>query len=115
LAVRTPKVNVYEEASNVVAEVELPGVDPKNIDVEVKQNLLTVEAKQEAKTEEKKKGYYRKEISQGYLKRVVPLPVEVKEDKAEASYQKGVLKVVMPKAKPSKKPEKKVKVKVKTA
>jgi HSP20 family protein len=110
---RTPRMDIYETNGEVVAEVELPGVDPKNIDVEIKDNVLKVEAKAEEKKEEKKKGYYRKELSRGYFKRVTPLPVKVIEEKAEATYQEGVLKIVVPKAKPAKE-EKKVKIKVKT-
>ena len=112
--IRTPKMDIYETNDKVVAEVELPGVEPKNIEVEVKDNYLRVEAKAEEKKEEKKKGYYRKEISAGYYKRVVPLPVEVIGEKAEASFEGGLLKVVIPKKKPVKKEEKKpIKIKVK--
>ncbi len=111
---RTPRVDVYEDNGNVVAEFELPGIEPKNIDVEVKNDMLKVEAKGEQKTEEKKKGYYRKEMSRGYFRRVIPLPVDVQESKAVADYEKGVLKVTVPKLTPKKKPEKKVKVEVKT-
>jgi len=112
--IRTPRMDIYETDGEVVAEVELPGVDPKNIEVEVKDNYLRVEAKAEEKKEEKKKGYYRKEISAGYYKRVVPLPVEVIGEKAEASFEGGILKVVIPKRKPAKKEEKKpIKIKVK--
>ncbi|MDI6591730.1 MAG: Hsp20/alpha crystallin family protein [Patescibacteria group bacterium] len=113
---RTPRMDIYETDGEVVAEVELPGVDPKNIEVEVKDNYLRVEAKAEEKKEEKKKGYYRKEISAGYYKRVVPLPTEVIGEKAEAEYAEGILKVVIPKKKPVKKEEKKpIKIKVKGA
>lgn len=111
-------MDIYEDKGDVVAEVELPGIDPKNIEVEVKENCLRVEAKAEEKKEEKGKGYYRKELSKGYYKRVVPLPVEVIGEKAEASYADGILKVIIPKAKPEKKKEKegiKIKVKAKTA
>jgi HSP20 family protein len=113
-AFRTPKMDIFEDNGNVIAEVELPGVDPKNIEVEVKDNVLKVEAKTEEKKEEKKKGYYRKELSRGYYKRAVPLPVEVQGEKAKANYQEGILKVVIPKIKPKKKEAKKpVKIKVK--
>jgi HSP20 family protein len=111
---RTPRVDIYEDNGNVVAEVELPGVDPKNIEVEVKDNILKVEARAEKKREEKRKGYYRKELSKGFYKRAVPLPVEVQGEKAAASFEGGMLKVVLPKQKPSKKEkEKKIKIKVK--
>lgn len=109
---RTPRMDVYEENGNIVAEVELPGVDPKNIDVEVKDNYLKVEAKKEEKKEEKKKGYYRKEISRGYYRRIIPLPEAVKGEKADASYKDGILKIVIPKLE-EKKEKKGVKVKVK--
>ena len=113
-ATRTPRMDVYEDNNNVVAEVELPGVNPKNIEVEVKDNVLKVEAKTEEKKEEKGKDYYRKEISSGFFKRAVSLPVEVIGEKAVATYEEGILKVVIPKTKPKKAEEKKVKIKVKT-
>jgi HSP20 family protein len=111
--IRTPRMNIYETDDKVVAEIELPGVDPKNVEVEVKNNHLRVEAKAEEKKEEKKKGYYKKEISTGYYKRVVPLPTEVIGEKAEAEYSDGILKVAIPKAKPKEVKEKKIKIKVK--
>jgi len=111
--IRTPRMDIYETDGEVVAEVELPGVDPKNIEVEVKDNVLRVEAKAEEKKEIKEKGYYRKEMGARYFKRAVTLPTEVIGEKAEAEYEGGVLKVVIPKAKPKKVEEKKIKIKVK--
>ena len=52
---RTPRVDVYEKDSDVVAEVELPGVKQENIDVEVKNDMLKIEAKSEEEKEEKEK------------------------------------------------------------
>jgi len=112
---RRPRMNISETDKDVIAEVELPGVDPKNIEVEVGDNFLKVQAKKKEEKEEKKKGYYKKEISAGFYKRVVPLPVEVKGEKAQASYEDGILKVVIPKVVPKKAEKKKaVKVKVKS-
>jgi len=113
---KTPRMDIYESDGKVIAEVEIPGVDPKNIEVEVKDNVLRVEAKTEKKAEEKKKGYYRKELSRGYYKRVMPLPVEVIGEKAEASYEDGILKISIPQIKPQKvKKPKKVKINIKSA
>jgi HSP20 family protein len=111
--IRSPRMDIYEDAGNVIAEVELPGLDPKDINIEVKDNFLKVEAKTGEKKEEKKKGYYRKEMSQGFYRRVVPLPVEVKGEKASATYKEGILKVAIPKIKPKKEKKKGVKIKVK--
>jgi len=110
---RTPRMDVYEDNGNVVVEVELPKIDPKNIDIEVKDNILKLEAKTEEKKEEKKKGYYKKEISSGFFKRILPLPVEVVGEKAEADYKDGILKITIPKAKPKKEEKKGVKIKIK--
>ncbi|MBZ9578650.1 Hsp20/alpha crystallin family protein [Patescibacteria group bacterium] len=112
--VRTPRMDIYETDKDVVAEVELPGVDPKNINVEVKKNTLKVEAKGEEKKLEKGEGYYRKELGRRYYKRIVPLLAEVVGEKANASYAEGLLKVVIPKVTPKKVKEKKpIKIKVK--
>mgnify|MGYP001773327740 CR=1 FL=1 len=112
LRVRTPRMNVYETENEVVAEIELPGVDPQNIDVQVKNGYLKVEAKGKQEKEEKGKGFYKREIGQSYFKRTVLLPAKVMEEKAEAEYENGILRVVMPKIKEE---GKKVKIKVKTS
>jgi len=114
MGIKIPRMDIYEDNGNVVAEVELPGVNPKDINVEVENNYLKIEAKSEEKKEEKKKGYYRKELSTGYYRRMVPLPVEVVESKADAQYEDGILKIVVPKKKIEKKEKKRVKVKIKS-
>jgi len=113
-AIKAPKIDIYKDKGNVVVKAELPGVDPKDIEVEVKDNALKLETKTEEKKEEKEKGYYKKEISRGYYKRIVFLPAEVKGEKAEASYDRGVLKVVIPEVKPEKEEKKGIKVKIKS-
>jgi HSP20 family protein len=110
--IRTPRMDIYEKDDKVIAEVELPGVDPKDIEVEVKDNVLSVSAKGKEVKEEKGKGYYRREMGERYFKREVLLPTEVVEERAEAEYENGILKVTIPKAKP-KEEKKKIKIKVK--
>jgi HSP20 family protein len=110
---RTPRMDISETEKEVVAEVELPGVDPKDINVEVRNNILKLEAKTKKKEEKKKKGYYRKEISAGFYRRAVPLPVEVIGEKAKAEYKDGILKISVPKKEKTKKKIKSIQVKVK--
>lgn len=110
--IRTPRMNVYEEDNNVVVEAELPGVKPEDIDIEVKENQLKIEAKREEKKEEKEKGYWRKELRAAHFKRIIPLPIEVVGEKAEASFEDGILKITIPK-KELPKEKKGVKIKVK--
>jgi Molecular chaperone (small heat shock protein) len=96
-----PKMDVYEKDGKVVVKAELPGFTREQIDARIKDGVLTIEAKSEHQKEEedKKKGYLRKEIRHGYVKRAVALP-EIEEDKAEAEFENGVLKIIAPKAAP---------------
>jgi HSP20 family protein len=110
----SPKLNVYETKKDVVAEAELPGIKPEDVDIEIKDNVLKIEARTEKKEEKEEKGYYRREFSRGFYRRVTPLPVEVKDDKAEASYENGVLTVKMPKVEISQKEKKGKKIKIKS-
>jgi HSP20 family protein len=111
--VRSPKMDIYEEKGNVIAEIGLPGVDPKDINIEIDNNVLKLEAKTEKKEEKKEKGYYRKELSQGYCRRAVPLPVEVIGSKAKASYKDGILKIIVPRVEKTEK-KKSGKIKIET-
>jgi len=104
-------MDVKETDKEVIAEVELPGFDPEKVEVSVEDGILRVSGKMDEKKEEKEKGYWKKEIRRGSFERMVRLPVAVKETAVEATYDKGVLKIVMPKAEA--KPSSKVKIKVK--
>lgn len=106
-----PAMDIYETDKNVVAEVNIPDFDPKKVDVSVEDNVLRVSGKMEEKKEEKEKGYWRKEIRKGSFERMMRLPVAVKENKVDAVYEKGVLKITMPKVKIE--PKSKVQIKVK--
>jgi len=107
-----PAMDVYETEKEVIAELNLPGIDPDKINISVENQVLQVSGVSEEKKEEKKKGYWRKEIRKGSFERSISLPTPIKEDKVEASYEKGVLKIVMPKA--EKRPDKAKKIKIKT-
>jgi HSP20 family protein len=107
-----PAMDIYETDKDVVAKVNLPGVDPEKVEISVENGMLKVSGKMEEKQEEKKKDYYRKEIRYGSFERIAKLPAEVKEKEIEATYDKGVLEIVMPKVEKAK-AEKKIKIKVK--
>ena len=91
-------VDVYEEGDNVVAKMNVPGVDPEKISVSVEDNALRVSGAHEEEKEEKKKHYYYKEIKKGSFERVVSLPQSVLKDKVSAEYKNGTLVVTLPKA-----------------
>jgi HSP20 family protein len=104
-------LNVYETKDDVVVEACVPGIDPKDVEVEVEGDLITIrgEAKVEEK-DEKKKTYYRK-MEERSFDYVTTAPRPVKADKARAEVKDGVVTVTIPKAEEAK--PKKVEVEVK--
>lgn len=108
-----PAMDIYETEKDVVAKINLPGVDPGKVDISIKDQVLRVSGENEEKTEEKKKGYWRREIRQGSFERAISLPAAVKENSVEATYDKGVLEIIMPKAEAAKSAEKKIQIKIK--
>lgn len=92
-----PSMDIYQTDNEVVAEVSLPGIDPKDVKVSVENNILTIEGKSEHESEIDDKNYYRKEVRCGSFHRSVALPAYVSGDKAKAVYQDGILKINIPK------------------
>lgn len=95
---QAPAVDLYETDNEVVAEVSIPGIDPKKVEVEIENNVLHIRGKEEAIIEDKNKDYYRKEVKRGEFARSIGLPVEVDSDNVKAISERGILKVVMPKS-----------------
>lgn len=93
----TPAINVYETKDSVVVETPLAGVDPKDVEVTVQNGVLTVKGEMKKESEVDEKNYYRKEVRAGSFYRQVALPAKVQEDKANAEFENGMLKVVVPK------------------
>ena len=90
-------VDVYEEKGNIVAEMNLPGIDPKELEIKFLNGYLNIEGKREEEKETKDKNFYFKEIKRGFFERKIQLPVKVKEDKFQATFKNGMLKIVVPK------------------
>jgi len=108
-----PAMDIYETDKEVVAEISIPDFDQEKVEVSVENGILRVSGKMDEKKEEKEKGYWRKEIRKGSFERMLKLPVAVKEDSVEATYEKGVLKITMPKSEVKAKSKVKIKVKEK--
>ncbi len=104
-------VDVYEDGSELVAEMNVPGLKSDEIDVEVEENYLRIAGRREEVEEKKAKNHYSKEIRRGSFERVVQLPDAVEREKVTAEYKDGVLLVRMPKRTTSN--DKKIKVQVK--
>lgn len=98
---RFPASDVYETDKEVVAEIDLPGIDKKDIKVNIADDSVEVKAerKEEVEHGDKKKGTYRKERSCSGYYRKFNLPSRVDADSAEAEYKNGVLKIKAPRKK----------------
>ena len=106
-----PSMDIYQTKNDVVAEVSLAGIDPKNVKVTVENDILTVRGEKKEEKETKEKDYYCKEIRSGGFMRSVNLPVHVRGDKANAESKDGILKITVPKV--EKKITKEIPIKVK--
>jgi len=110
IEIKQPAMDIKETDKEIIAEVEAPGFDPEKINVSIENGVLKISGSMDEKKEEKEKGYWRKEIRRGSFERMVRLPVAVKENAVKATYEKGILKIVMPKTET--KPKSKVKIQV---
>ncbi len=106
-----PALDVYETEDEIVAKLELPGIDPQDVDVAVEDSTLTISGKREFETEVKEEDFHRIERRYGSFSRSIGLPQTADTEKVEASFDKGVLTVEVPKVKRAK--PKKITVKAK--
>jgi HSP20 family protein len=106
-----PQVDMSEDDKSIKVIAELPGIDEKDIDINLSKDALTIKGEKKLEKEQKGEQSYYAERSFGSFTRVIPLPTEVNPDKAEASFTKGVLTVSMPKMHEEKKEQKKIEIK----
>jgi HSP20 family protein len=92
-----PKVDVHEDDNNFYIDADLPGLDKKDISINIENNVLHIKGKRENRKEEKKKGYYRFERHSGEFKRQFQLGNQLDSSKIDASFKDGVLNIVIPK------------------
>ncbi len=105
-----PAVEVFETDQEVVVRAELPGVDPKNVNVTVQDNTVTIEAEAKEEQEERGRNYLRRELRYGQFSRTLALPTEVKAEEARATYRNGLLELRVPKSERAKPKQVKVDV-----
>jgi HSP20 family protein len=91
-----PSIEAVESDKDVRVSAELPGMDEKDIEVLVDEDVLTIRGEKKAETEDKERRF--SERYYGRFERVIPLPFAVEQDKIEASFNNGVLSVTLPKS-----------------
>src|SRR5210317_1506077 len=92
-----PAVDLYEKDDHFVIKAELPGVDKKDISIDLKDRVLTLSGERSYENEVKEENYYRRERSYGKFQRVFTLPADVDSDKIKADFNDGLLQIEVPK------------------
>jgi HSP20 family protein len=92
-----PPVDIYETNNEIVVKAELPGLTQEEINVEVKDGILTLRGERRAEKEVKEESYHRMECSYGAFARSFMLPTTVDEEKTKASLKNGILEIHLPK------------------
>jgi HSP20 family protein len=91
-----PAIETSVEDGKFVVRTDLPGIDPKDVDVKVVGDVLTIKGQREDKRETKKADLFRREIRYGSFERSIALPEGIKAEDLKASYQNGVLELSAP-------------------
>jgi HSP20 family protein len=91
-----PSVEVVETDKDIRIVAELPGMDEKDVEVSVSDDVLTIRGEKKAEIDDRERAF--SERYYGRFERRIPLPFEVEDDRAEASFENGVLTVTLPKS-----------------
>ena len=105
------KLDISETEKAYYVHAELPGVEEKNVDIEVNDGVLTVSGEKQSQSEEEGKTFHRVERSYGSFKRAMQLPADADEDKIKARMKNGVLEIEIEKQKEAQKKTRKIEVK----
>lgn len=92
-----PRVDVEETDKELLVKADLPGVDPKNVEISIESGVLTIRGERKEAKEEKKKNYHRVERFTGMFHRTIPLPAGVDAEKVTATSANGVITIAIPK------------------
>lgn len=92
-----PAVDIFENPNSIVLKAELPGLDPKDVEVRVEDNTLYLKGERKFEREVKEENYHRIERSYGSFARSFSLPNSIDSEKVDAGYKDGVLTLTLPK------------------
>ena len=105
-----PRINVSETDTEMTVSAELPGMDEKDVTVEMDDNTLTIRGEKKEEREEQGKNWHRMEQSYGSFHRVIDLPAGVDSGKTKAKFAKGILTVAVPKLESSQRKRKTIQI-----
>ena len=98
----TPSLDVVDGKDDIRVHVELPGIAREDVDISLKDDLLTIRGEKKEKKEAKEENRYYVERSYGSFSRTINLPAKVQADRVKASYKDGVLEISLPKSQEAK-------------
>jgi HSP20 family protein len=102
MEVRLPSLDVVDRDNEILVRAEIPGIDKKDLDISLTDNLLTIKGQSSSEKKEEKGDYHRQEISRSSFSRSVMLPGAVDASKASSTLKDGVLELTLPKMETSK-------------
>ena len=106
-----PQVDMTEDDNAIRVNVEVPGIDEKDIEISLTNDTLTIKGEKKEEAEHKDEECYCSERSYGSFTRVLPIPTDVDVDKVEATYNKGVLNITLPKLAGGKRARRRIEIK----
>lgn len=109
--IQFPMVNVKQSDKDVVVTADIPGIKEEDVNIEVGDTFVDISGERKEETKHEDEGFVHQEVRYGSFARRVPLPTEVKADKADATIKDGQLRITIPKLEPEKPKVTKIKVK----
>jgi HSP20 family protein len=98
----TPAVELTETDTDIILKAEVPGIEAKDLDVEVSTDVVAIAGEYQQEKQEQDKSFIRSEFRYGQFQRIVPLPVPVKNEQVKADFKNGVLTLTLPKVEAAK-------------
>lgn len=92
-----PKIDIKDRGKDYLVMAEIPGMSEDDINISLNENVLTLEGEKKSEHKDEGKDFYRSEIAYGSFYRTIPLNDDVDDNKVEANYKDGVLKITLPK------------------
>lgn len=105
-----PAVNVKENEKNFTLELAVPGIDKKDLKIDINEDILTISSEMNSENEEENNGYKRKEFSYSSFNRSFYIPENVTREKIAATYKDGILSVELPKEEEKNKISRKIEI-----
>ncbi|NJL11477.1 MAG: Hsp20/alpha crystallin family protein [Calothrix sp. SM1_7_51] len=97
----TPVIELFEDETEIILKVQIPGIDAKDIDIQASENAVSIAGEYQEEKQGESKGFYRSEFSYGHFQRIVPLPAAIKHEQVKAEVKDGVVTLTLRKAETS--------------